>query len=68
MQIDSLNMDNQLEIRREYILINQGAVTVDFHTPMRNYLSNRESKRGIKNHLLIQENLTISIMSAMDGS
>ena len=53
---------------REKHFLDQGAVTVEIHTQLINYLSNIESKRAIINHPSIHESLIISVMNVMVGN
>ena len=53
---------------REKILLNQGTVTVEVHTQLRNTLSNREIKTAIINHPLTHTTLMISIISVTVGN
>ena len=50
---------------REQILFNQGAVTVEFHTQLRNDLSNSKEGNSTRNHPLIHETLIISVMNVI---
>ena len=45
------------------ILLNQGAVTVEVHTKLKNALSNKEGIRAIINHLSINSTLIISMLN-----
>ena len=53
---------------REQIFLNQGAVTVEVHTQMKSYSSNRESIRAIINHPSIHTTLIISVLNVMFGN
>ena len=63
LQIDYLNLDNSVRNNDRRVLINQGAVTVEVHTQLRNYLSNRKNKNAIRNHPSIHATLIIKIMN-----
>ena len=49
-------------------VINQDAVTVEFHTQLINYLSNRERKRSIRNQPSIHATLMISVLNLTVGN
>ena len=53
---------------REIVFLNQGAVTVESHNQLRNYLSNRESKKAIRNHPSIHTIIIIRAMHLMIGN
>ena len=48
---------------RDNYFCNQGAVTVEVHTQLINYLSNIESKTDIKKYPSIHTTLIISVMN-----
>ena len=48
---------------RKTDLLNKGAFTVDVHTQMRNFLSNSERKKALRNQPLIHATLIISVMN-----
>ena len=50
---------------REKFLINQGAVTVEFHIQLENALSNNKRKKAIRKHPLIHATIIISTMNGM---
>ena len=50
------------------IFLNKCAVTVDVQNQWKNYLSNREMKRDIKNHPSIHATLIISVLNVMAGN
>ena len=52
---------------REQLFLNQGAVTVEVHTQLRNALNNGKSKNAIINHYLIYTTLIISVMNVTVG-
>ena len=49
-------------------LLNQGAVTVELHNQLKNYLSNRDSIRAIINNPSIHTTLRISVLNVMVGN
>ena len=53
---------------REQTFLNQGAVTVEVHTQLRNALNKSEIKKAIRNHPLIHGTLIISVMNIRVGN
>ena len=53
---------------KKQLFLNQGAVNAEVHTYLSNYLSNRESKKAIRNHHLIHATLIISIRNITAGN
>ena len=62
-----LNLDNSVRNTERYFLINQGAVTVEYHNQLKNVLRNRERIRAIRKHPLIHATLIISVLNVMVG-
>ena len=53
---------------REKKFLNQGAVTVEVHTQLINYLINSKMKNAIKNYPLIHKTLIIRVMNITVGN
>ena len=53
---------------RDQNFLNNGAVTVEFHTQLRNALNNSERKQDIINHPLIHRTLIIIAINVMVGN
>ena len=53
---------------RDQIFLNQGAVTVEVHTQLRNALINIKRKKAIINHYSIHTTLIISAMNITAGN
>ena len=66
--IDYLNLDNSVRNNERTSFLNQGAVTVEVHSEMKNYSSNREIIRSIRNHPSINATLIISVLNVMVGN
>ena len=49
-------------------VLNQDAVTVEFHTQLINYLSNREREMSIRNQPSIHATLMISVLNLTVGN
>ena len=53
---------------REQIFLNQGAVTTEVYTQLRNALSNTERKNAIINQASIHATIIISVMNVTSGN
>ena len=53
---------------KEKNLINQGTVTVEVHTQLRNTLNNSEREKFIRNHPLIHGTIIISVIKVAVGN
>ena len=61
-------MENSVRNNERKDFLNKGEVTVEVHTQMIKYLSNRESKRAIRNHPSVHATLIISVINTTVGN
>ena len=61
LQVDYLNLGNLVGNIERYFFLNQGAVTVEVHTHLKNTLRNSKRGKAIRNHLSIHTTLIIII-------
>ena len=66
--MDYLNLENSVRNNERDFFLNQGAVTVEVHTQLRDALNNTERRKATRKHLSIHATLIISVLNVMVGN